>query len=204
MRNNAFKRVIQRAFEDRTLEEAYQTYVQRSKAADLDCFFLTGCLVAVHATVSLLSLEQHAVTDGEMSTPSVKVLVCTGFSSIVAITMASLGFYIRGRNSRTPDDEASVPGTPITDRLLYFAWLLANVLILSQLILVPPVSWSLTWLLLFNFLTCITLSVRLRICLLLTSGASLFFLGLSIWTLWDSPLDNQSSLHQQVRELITF
>ena len=205
---NALRRVVSRAFEDKALEEAYQTYVQRSKSSDLDCFFLTGCLVAVHTAVCL-SLEQQAITTADPTAPPhVGVLVSAGFSCIVALTMASLGFFIRSRKPSDPAAAAAAagaasprPAISITDRLIFTAWLLANVLIVAQLVFVP-ISWALTWLLLFNFLTCITLSVRLRVCLLLTSSASLLFLALSIWISWDNPVADTLStpLHQQVRK----
>lgn len=194
-RKAAVSRVIRRAFDDPKLEEAYQAFIQRSKASDLDCFFLTGCLVAVHATVTL-SLEQNQTTTA--ASPQVNVLVSAGFSSIVAIAMASLGFYIRSRNHKAVTVDPTPAPVIVTDRLLYAAWLLANVLILAQLVFVPT-SWALTWLLLVNFLTCITLSVRLRICLLLTTGSSLLFLALSLWIGWDAPVvPGSRPLHQQV------
>lgn len=51
-------KIFRRVFDDQEVEELYQSYCQRSRESDLDCFFLTGCLVAVHAAVSF-SLQQH-------------------------------------------------------------------------------------------------------------------------------------------------
>lgn len=201
---NGATRVVRRAFEDQALEEAYQTYVKGTKASDLDCFFLTGCLVAVHAAVSL-SLEQQATSAADPAAfPHVGVVVTAGFSCIVALAMASLGFYIRSRKPSDPGAAAagaapSRPRIPIADRLIFTAWLLANVLILGELVFVPT-SWALTWLLLFNFLTCITLSARLRVCLLLTSSSSVLFLALSVWVSWDDPVTSYRPLHQQVNK----
>ena len=198
-------KVIRRAFDDQALEELYQRYCQRSKESDLDCFFLTGCLVAVHTAVSL-SLKQQAADAFQPF-----VLVCAGVSSVVAVAQASLGFYIRGRK-KAANDEAALGGGQVTaaaaaaavtstGRLTYAAWLLANVLILGLLAVVPSFDHgtrALTWLLLVNFLTCVTLPIRLRVCLLLTSAASLLFLVVSAFTSWDEAGRHRPTLHQQV------
>lgn len=200
-------KVIRRAFDDQALEELYQKYCQRSKESDLDCFFLTGCLVAVHTAVSL-SLKQQAADAFQPL-----VLVCAGVSSVVAVAQASLGFYIRGRKKTAGDQATLDVGQPpaatttaaaaVTSigRLTYTAWLLANVLILGLLAVVPTFDHgtrALTWLLLVNFLTCVTLPIRLRVCLLLTSAASLLFLVVSAFTSWDEAGRHRPTLHQQV------
>lgn len=182
-------KVIRRAFDDQTVEELYLKYVQRSRESDLDCFFLTGCLVAVHTAVSL-SLKQQQ--DDES-----RILVCAGVSSVVAVAQASLGFYIRSRKTSSDgdDEELGQQATAVTGRLTYASWLLANMLILGLQAAVPSQN-ALAWLLLVNFLTCVTLPLRLRVCLLLTSAASLIFLIASAFTSWDQQL--QSTVYQQV------
>ena len=202
-------KVIHRAFDDMALEELYQKYCQRSRESDLDCFFLTGCLVAVHSAVSF-SLKQQ---DQDQQS---RVLIGAGVSSVVAVAQASLGFYIRGRKKKkkkNPADndngghqQASSSATAAavvtsTGRLTYAAWLLANVLILGLLAVVPSPDQgtrALTWLLLINFLTCVTLPLRLRVCLFLTSITSLLFLIVSAFTSWDEAGIHRPTLHQQV------
>lgn len=221
-------KVIRRAFGDRALEDLYLNYCQRSRESDLDCFFLTGCLVAVHTAVAL-SLKQLANFDQEFES---RVLICAGVSSVVAVAQASLGFYIRGRktvgnvlaagegleSANGAGHSGQQQAANVTGRLTYTAWLLANVLILGLLALVPSPDQgtrALTWLLLVNFLTFVTLPLRLRVCLLLTSVASLLFLVVSAFNSWDVPVEMASapadasplpsvtassrpSLHQQV------
>lgn len=202
-------KVIHRAFDDMALEELYQKYCQRSRESDLDCFFLTGCLVAVHSAVSF-SLKQQ---DSDQQS---RVLIGAGVSSVVAVAQASLGFYIRGRKKKkkNPADNdngghqqassataAAAAVVTSTGRLTYAAWLLANVLILGLLAVVPSSdqgSRALTWLLLINFLTCVTLPLRLRVCLFLTSITSLLFLIVSAFTSWDEAGIHRPTLHQQV------
>ena len=197
-------KVIHRAFDDIALEELYQKYCQRSRESDLDCFFLTGCLVAVHSAVSF-SLKQQ---DQDLQS---RVLIGAGVSSVVAVAQASLGFYIRGRKKmKNPAEDdgghqqaaaAAAAVVTSTSRLTYAAWLLANVLILGLLAVIPSSDQStraLTWLLLINFLTCVTLPLRLRVCLLLTSITSLLFLVVSAFTSWDEAGIQRPTLHQQV------
>jgi len=200
-------KVIHRAFDDTALEELYQNYCQRSRESDLDCFFLTGCLVAVHSAVSFSLKQQDQALQS-------RVLIGAGVSSVVAVAQASLGFYIRGRkkkNSAADRQEAidngghqqAAPAAVVTStgRLTYAAWLLANVLILGLLAVVPSSDQgtrALTWLLLINFLTCVTLPLRLRVCLFLTSITSLLFLAVSAFTSWDEAGIHRPTLHQQV------
>ncbi|KAI9551671.1 hypothetical protein GHT06_022007 [Daphnia sinensis] len=198
-------KVIHRAFDDVALEELYQKYCQRSRESDLDCFFLTGCLVAVHSAISF-SLKQP---EQELQS---RVLVGAGVSSVVAVAQASLGFYIRGRKKKNSAVDQGVDGgghqqataaaiVTSTGRLTYAAWLLANVLILGLLAVVPSSDQgtrALTWLLLINFLTCVTLPLRLRVCLFLTSIVSLLFLAVSAFTSWDQAGHHRPTLHQQL------
>lgn len=176
-------KVMRRSFDDGALEQVYQSYCQRCRESDLDCFFLTGCLIAVHTAVGL-SLEQDAQSPLE-SGP--RALAGAAVSVVVALAMASLGFYVRHRKRAKRTDgplesggEPEAPGQP--DRLTFVAWLVANVLILAVLVAAPAChagSRALTWLLLVNFLTCITLPLRLRVCSALTVCASLAFVALS-------------------------
>jgi hypothetical protein len=205
-------KVIHRAFDDIALEELYQNYCQRSRESDLDCFFLTGCLVAVHSAVSFSLKQQDQALQS-------RVLIGAGVSSVVAVTQASLGFYIRGRKKKKNSAAAATAGRQAdqqaaaaaaaaaaavvtsTGRLTYASWLLANMLILGLLAFVPSSdqgSRALTWLLLINFLTCVTLPLRLRVCLFLTSITSLLFLAVSAFTSWDEAGIHRPTLHQQV------
>lgn len=70
----------------------------------------------------------------------IKVIVFSGCCTNFAITMALLGFYMQ--NSEQQDTRCQ---NSTTYRLLYIAWLSARVLNFFKLILVPPISWSLTW-----------------------------------------------------------
>ena len=169
----AVTRLFNRHFDDSSVEELYQNYCQRTKATQhLDCFFLTGCLVAVHTAVAV-ALELHQSSSSSSSSGSseqVQSLVCAGLSSVLAVAQASLGFYARSGPGRKRD----------VAWLTYTAWLLANALILGLLVLVPvSADRPLTWLLLVNFLTCVTLPLRLRVCLLLTASCSVLFLIVS-------------------------
>ncbi|XP_046444965.1 adenylate cyclase type 3-like [Daphnia pulex] len=203
-------KVIHRAFDDIALEELYQNYCQRSRESDLDCFFLTGCLVAVHSAVSFSLKQQDQALQS-------RVLIGAGVSSVVAVAQASLGFYIRGRKKkknsaatatagRQADQQAAAAAAAAavvtsTGRLTYASWLLANMLILGLLAFVPSSdqgSRALTWLLLINFLTCVTLPLRLRVCLFLTSITSLLFLAVSAFTSWDEAGIHRPTLHQQL------
>lgn len=204
-------KVIHRAFDDIALEELYQNYCQRSRESDLDCFFLTGCLVAVHSAVSFSLKQQDQALQS-------RVLIGAGVSSVVAVAQASLGFYIRGRKKKKNSAAAATAGRQAdqqaaaaaaaaaavvtsTGRLTYASWLLANMLILGLLAFVPSSdqgSRALTWLLLINFLTCVTLPLRLRVCLFLTSITSLLFLAVSAFTSWDEAGIHRPTLHQQV------
>lgn len=243
-------KVICRAFDDLALEDLYLNYCQRWRESDLDCFFLTGCLVAVHTAVSLtlkqlgnngqdvLDKSNYLMVNGsndplspevdqisnDQSDGSVGILICASVSSVVAVAQASLGFYIRGRNNKAvaggPRSSSSslVQGlgdhqqaaNHLTGRLTYAAWLLANVLILGLLALIPS-SWTtddpgsaraLTWLLLVNFLTFVTLPLRLRVCLCLTGIASFIFLLVSAFHhhhyIYDPSVAARPSIHQQV------
>ncbi|EFX83689.1 hypothetical protein DAPPUDRAFT_100369 [Daphnia pulex] len=111
-------KVIHRAFDDIALEELYQNYCQRSRESDLDCFFLTGCLVAVHSAVSF-SLKQQD------QTLQSRVLIGAGVSSVVAVAQASLGFYIRGRKKKKNSAAAATEGFTIevlgVRKFAYFA-----------------------------------------------------------------------------------
>ena len=153
-----FTRFVNRSFSDATLEELYQEYRQRTKASDLDCFFLTGCLVAVHSAVAI-SLDLQ-------SGSQVKGLVCAGLSSLLAVAQAAMGFYTRSRRGRVTTGQTW---------LTYTAWTLANLLIHGLLFLPVSADRPLTWLLLVNFLTCVTLPLRLHWCFGLTFVSSSFF-----------------------------
>lgn len=176
-------KVIRRSFDDGALELVYQSYCQRCRESDLDCFFLTGFLIAVHTAVGLSLEQQHE--------PVLQVLAGAAVSVVLAVAMASLGFYVRhrkrtGQTGRLMESGggSEEPGGG-ADRLTYVAWIVANVLILAVFVATPPWdrgSRALTWLLLVNFLTCITLPLRLRVCSALTISSSLVFVVLSAWT----------------------
>ena len=177
-------KVVRRSFDDGALEQVYQSYCQRCRESDLDCFFLTGCLIAVHTAVGL-SLEQETAS---LLDSGPRALAGAALSVVVAVAMASLGFYVRHRKQRAKRTDRLLEsgGEPEAhgqaDRLTYVAWTVANVLILAVLVAMPQWdsgSRALTWLLLVNFLTCITLPLRLRVCSALTVSASLIFVVLS-------------------------
>ena len=82
--------------------------------------------------------------------------------------------------------------------MTYTAWLSANVLMLAILELAWPSRTAVTWFLLVNFLTCITLPLRLSIYLTLTTAVGAVFLAVSAWNAYDY---QRIPFHQQVIDI---
>ena len=164
--------LIRRFFSDQTVEQLYQKDRQRCKESHLDCFLTAVVLVAAHSTVSV-SLTLSAADDHDP--PPWASIVLSAVSGTVALVQSCLCLRLRCWLR---------PTVAAVQRLTCAAWLLANVLILSLLLLphqarLGPAAPPLTWLLLVNFLTCVTLPLRLLTCLVLAFVASVLFVTVS-------------------------
>ena len=200
-------KLIHGAFNDDSVEELYQRDCQQSKECDCDCFFAAVFLVAVHsvASVSLTSQSDHNRWQH---------LLLLILSSSVALLHTCLWLYVRFSNKSqqqqqqqqqqqlrrrsSADSGDSIDGVRRSS-MAYAAWLSANVLIVAIVQLAWPSRVALTWFLLVNFLTCITLPLRLPTCLTLTSAVSVVFLAVSACNAWNAYDYQPLAFQQQVR-----
>ena len=185
--------LFRRAFQDRSIEELYQRYCQHHKESDVDCFFVAACLIAIHSAVNVTCCPDDA------DVPLRSILLAL-VSAGVAVTQVLLGLCIRRwRQHRT--ERASTVVLTAT----YTAWLLVNIIILALLHFEPTVSqWSLTWLLLVNFLTCVTLPIRLLTCLIFTTTTGLLFVVLSAWNVSTNPTFQQFTQQPIIQQVVSW
>ena len=135
-------------------EDVYQRYRQRDRQRHMDCFLACGALIGVHSGTSVLLSESSWAS-------WVFATLC------IAASAAALCAAACRRNQRWP--------LVIT----YVGWLLVNSTVVGLAGFTQPSRWMLTWLLLVNCLTSVTLPVRLPVCCALTFSTTAVFVATS-------------------------
>lgn len=162
--------LLRRVFDDQSTEELYQRYCQHHKELDADCFFVAAFLVAAHSAAGV------CFSDAGSAPPWANVALSLA-ATVVAVAQVGLGLCVRHWRLRR-----TKTATQVVVTATYSAWLLVNVLVLCLLATPSAVSHlALTWLVLINFLTCVTLPFRLLTCLVFTSTTGLLLVTLSAW-----------------------